>query len=165
MFLLNLRKILKNLQINFNYIFTAKKKTKEEQIYKYDNINRLKSTVYQDSGGPPSLKYEYTYDAVGNRIYKVETNFESPDTNEYTYNYNTNNNRLTGITETGETFIYNNRGDLLTAIGGYTFSYDREGRLDESSLEIARPVEQKKMLGGQTIPRGKRGHSKKQNSQ
>jgi RHS repeat-associated protein len=105
--------------------------TKEEQIYRYDNINRLKRTVYQDSGGPPSLKYEYTYDQVGNRTYKVETDFDSPDTSQYTYNYNTNNNRLTSINETGETYTYNDRGDLLTATGGYTFSYDREGRLEE----------------------------------
>jgi hypothetical protein len=139
--------------------------TKEEQIFRYDNLNRLKKTVFQEPEESPSRKYEYTYDAVGNRTIKAETNFESPDTSQYTYNYNTNNNQLTGITETGETYTYNDRGDLLTARGGFTFNYDKEGKLDESSLEIARPVEQKKMLGGQTIPRGKRGHSKKQNSQ
>ncbi len=96
-------------------------------ISRSDPVN----TVYQDSGGPPSLKYEYTYDAVGNRTEKEETDFESPDTNEYTYNYNTNNNRLTGITETGETYTYNDRGDLTSINSGYTFNYDKEGRLEE----------------------------------
>jgi len=111
--------------------------TKEEQIYRYDNINRLKRTTYQDSGGPPSLEYEYTYDAVGNRTVKVETDFDSPDTSQYTYNYNTNNNRLTSVTETGETYTYNDRGDLLTTTGGYTFNYDREGRLEEIIEAVA----------------------------
>jgi len=111
--------------------------TKEEQIYRYDNINRLKRTTYQDSGGPPSLKYEYTYDAVGNRTVKVETDFDSPDTSQYTYNYNTNNNQLSSITETGETYTYNDRGDLLTTTGGYTFNYDREGRLEEIIEAVA----------------------------
>ncbi len=103
--------------------------TEEEYVYKYDNINRLKSTKFRESGD--SLKYGYTYDAVGNRTEKEETDYSIPETNEYTYNYNTNNNRLTGITELGESYTYNNRGDLITATGGYTFSYDREGRLEE----------------------------------
>jgi len=105
--------------------------TKEEQIYRYDNINRLKNTTFQEPGGHPSLTYEYTYDAVGNRMEKVETDFDSPDTSEYTYNYDTENNQLLSITELGETYTYNNRGDLLTATDGYTFGYDKEGRLEE----------------------------------
>jgi RHS repeat-associated protein len=121
---------------NYSYI-KLPDRTEEEYLYKYDNINRLKSTTFQGAGESPSLQYEYTYDAVGNRTIKVETNYESPDTNGYTYNYNTNNNRLTGITETGETFTYNNRGDLLTATGGYAFNYDREGRLEEIIEAVA----------------------------
>ncbi len=101
--------------------------TEEEQIYRYDNLNRLISTKFRESGD--SLKYGYTYDAVGNRTEKEENDYT--DTDEYTYNYNTNNNRLLSITELGESYTYNDRGDLLTATGGYTFSYDREGRLEE----------------------------------
>ena len=61
----------------------------------------------------------------------METDFDSPDTSQYTYNYDMDNNQLLSINETGETFTYNDRGDLLTATGGYTFNYDREGRLEE----------------------------------
>jgi len=115
---------------NYSYI-KLPDGTEEEYIYRYDNINRLKRTAFQEPDSSPSLTYEYTYDVVGNRTEKIETDYETPDTNEYTYNYNTNNNRLTGITELGETYTYNNRGDLLTTSAGYTFNYDREGRLEE----------------------------------
>jgi len=111
--------------------------TKEEQIYRYDNLNRLKNTTFQEPGGPPSLTYKYNYDAVGNRTEKVETDYDNPDTSEYTYNYDTENNQLLSITELGETYTYNNRGDLITATGGYTFEYDREGRLEEIIEAVA----------------------------
>jgi RHS repeat-associated protein len=38
---------------------------------------------------------------------------------------------LTSITGLGVSYGYNDRGDLITETGGYTFGYDREGRLEE----------------------------------
>jgi len=115
---------------NYSYI-KLPDGTEEEYIYRYDNLDRLKKTLFKEPGESPSLKYEYTYDPVGNRTEKEETDYSIPETDEYTYNYNTNNNQLLSITELGEIYTYNDRGDLLTATGGYTFSYDREGRLEE----------------------------------
>ncbi len=103
--------------------------TEEEYIYRYDNLTRLISTKFRSS--EDSLKYKYTYDAVGNRTKKEGICYGFSQDYNYNYNYNTNNNRLTSITELGESYTYNDRGDLLTATGGYTFNYDKEGRLEE----------------------------------
>jgi len=97
-------------------------RTKEEIAYGYDNLGRLKTAFYRKF----EKDIEYAYDPMGNRLTKSEDGSVVA-----TYNYNTNNNRLLSITETGDTFTYNNQGDLVSMSGGYTCSYDREGRLEK----------------------------------
>ena len=93
----------------------------EDIAYNYDNINRLTTINYRKI---IEKDVAYTYDPVGNRLTKSENG-----TVTETYNYNTNNNRLRSITETGATFEYNKRGDLTSRDGGYTYSYDKDGRM------------------------------------
>jgi RHS repeat-associated protein len=109
----------KRLRRDYQYI-KLPDASNETMSYRYDNIARLDSIYYNQR----QKAVEYEYDAVGNRLKKKENGSVVA-----TYNYNKNNNRLISITQGNKTFGYNDRGDLTSRSGGYTYQYDREARM------------------------------------
>jgi len=124
-----------------------------ETGYTYDDGNRLVNLVNTDGAGVVS-GYEYTLDAVGNRLQVTETgpgNSSSVTAYEYdllnrldtvtypgttvTYTYDPMGNRLSMATTAGNTsstisYTYD-AGDRLLSAGGTTYTYDNNGnRID-----------------------------------
>jgi len=94
----------------------------ESISYEYDNLDRLTDVSYSNL----SKTVVYSYDDLGNR----ETMTENGATINYTYNKD--NNHLNSIS-TGESYTYNDRGDMMSS-NGTSYSYDEEGRLTSVSM-------------------------------
>jgi len=102
------------------------------ETYTYDKDNRITSLVNTKVDGSVISTYQYTYDAVGNQLTKVE----SKGTTTYTYD---GNNRLSTVTEpegrvTGYTYdATGNRRSEQVEYGlvssATVYSYDECGRL------------------------------------
>jgi len=88
------------------------------ESYTYDNLNRITGVTYTDG-----TVQSYTYDAVGNRLTKVENSTQT------TYAYDAND-RLTSAGST--TYGYDANGNQ-TGAGGNTYTWDDENRLSGAS--------------------------------
>jgi RHS repeat-associated protein len=84
--------------------------------YTYDPLNRLIAADYSTGE-----RYEYAYDAVGNRT-AMTASHESRTTQ---YEYDTAN-RLTGVD--GVTYTWDERGNLVSD-GTFTYTYNTAGRM------------------------------------
>jgi RHS repeat-associated protein len=93
--------------------------------YEYDPLNRLTKASYSDPNNPEAggRVYEYTYDAVGNRLSQTINIDGLSATTNYLYD---DANRLL---EAGSlAYTYDNNGNLLSD-GVNTYSYDAANRL------------------------------------
>jgi len=81
--------------------------------YTYDPLNRLTGAVYDDG-----TSYQYTYDAVGNRV----SERIAEESVEYTYD---EANRLIGVN--GQVYTWDNNGNL-TWDGAKTYTYNYANR-------------------------------------
>jgi len=88
------------------------------ESYTYDNLNRITGVTYTDG-----TVQSYTYDAVGNRLTKVENSTQT------TYAYDAND-RLTSAGSTS--YGYDANGNQTTA-GANTYTWDDENRLSGAS--------------------------------
>jgi RHS repeat-associated protein len=93
--------------------------------YEYDPLNRLVKATYTDPNNPAAGErtYEYTYDAVGNRLSQTITIDGLAATTNYLYDAA---NRL--LEAGGHTYTYDNNGNLLSD-GVNTYAYDTANRL------------------------------------
>ncbi len=93
--------------------------------YEYDPLNRLTKATYSDPNNPGAgdRVFEYTYDAVGNRLSQTVTINGLSATTTYLYD---DANRLTSVG--GVAYTYDNNGNLLSD-GANTYSYDAANRL------------------------------------
>jgi RHS repeat-associated protein len=88
------------------------------ESYTYDNLYRLTGVAYSDT-----TTQAYTYDAVGNRLTKVQGS-----TTSYTYD---DADRMTAAG--GVTYSYSANGNL-TGRGSDTFGWDLENRLTSATV-------------------------------
>ncbi len=96
------------------------------QSYTYDSLNRLKSAT-ETIGGMQTWKQTFTFDRFGNRRFDqanttVPTSFANPNVSNP--QINTANNRFT----TGQGYVYDLSGNVITDAEGRSFNYDAENK-------------------------------------
>lgn len=95
------------------------------QNYSYDSLNRLKSAT-ETIGGSQSWKQTFVFDRYGNRNFDTNntTTLGSCSANQCNPSVDVANNRFT----TGQGYIYDLSGNIVTDAQGKTFAYDAENK-------------------------------------
>ena len=133
--------------IALNYDLASRITQLGANIYAYDEIDRLTSTV------TPSSNQAFAYDKVGNRVAKtIGANTDS-------YSFSPTSNRLAQIIgATNKTYAYDANGSVIGE-GINTFTYDARGRMTQASGVIGTSTYQVSSQGQRVRKSGAGGDS------
>ncbi|SMB93700.1 RHS repeat-associated core domain-containing protein [Desulfonispora thiosulfatigenes DSM 11270] len=128
-------------------VISVKRSNETYTSLEYDDAKRLKAIKNYNASGELLDKYEYSYDANGNRTSVVTKNgtinYQYDELNQLTqetlldgttisYEYDAVGNRTKKIVTKGSSTTTNytyNAGNELTAVDGQTYTYDQNGNL------------------------------------